>query len=32
MSYRELVEVFESLARQDDPFSTYPILRIWPSR
>jgi hypothetical protein len=32
MSYRELVEVFESLARQDDPFSTYPILRICPSR
>jgi hypothetical protein len=32
MSYRELVEVFESLARQEDPFSTYPILRIWPSR
>jgi hypothetical protein len=32
MSYGELVEAFEELARQDDPFAPYPIVRIWPTR
>jgi hypothetical protein len=30
MSYRELLEAFEELALQDDPFNPYPIVRIWP--
>lgn len=30
MSYGQLVEAFEELARQDDPFAAYPIIRIWP--
>ena len=32
MSFRELVAAFEQLARQDTPFSPYPIVRIWPKR
>jgi len=32
MGYRELLKVFEELAQQDDPFSPYPIVRIWPKR
>jgi hypothetical protein len=32
MSYGQLVEVFEELARQDAPFATYPIIRVWPKR
>jgi hypothetical protein len=32
MGYGELLQVFEELARQDDPFSSYPIIRIWPKR
>jgi hypothetical protein len=32
MVYGELLQVFEELARQDDPFSPYPIIRIWPKR
>ncbi len=32
MTFGELVEVFEDLARQDDPFAVYPIVRIWPKR
>jgi DNA-binding transcriptional MerR regulator len=27
-----LLEVFEDLARQDSPFSPYPIIRVWPRR
>ena len=30
MSYARLVDAFEELARQDDPFAIYPIIRIWP--
>ncbi len=32
MSYGEFVEAFEEIARQDDPFALYPIIRIWPKR
>ncbi len=32
MTDGELVEIFEELAKQDDPFGLYPILRIWPKR
>ena len=30
MSYRQLVEAFEELGTREDPFSEYPIVRIWP--
>lgn len=30
MSYAQLVDAFEELARQDNPFALYPIIRIWP--
>jgi hypothetical protein len=32
MSYAQLVDAFEELAGQDDPFGLYPIIRIWPKR
>jgi hypothetical protein len=32
MTYGQLVEAFEQIARQDDPFAAYPIIRIWPQR
>jgi hypothetical protein len=32
MTYGELLEAFEELARQPDPFSPYPVVRIWPRR
>lgn len=32
MGYGELLRAFEQIAREDDPFSTYPIIRIWPRR
>jgi hypothetical protein len=32
MGYGELLRVFENLAQQDDPFSAYPIIRVWPKR
>jgi hypothetical protein len=28
MTYGQLVDVFEELAGQDDPFALYPIIRI----
>ena len=30
VSYGQLVEAFEEIARQNDPFALYPIIRIWP--
>lgn len=30
MTYGLLVGVFEELACRDNPFSEYPIVRIWP--
>jgi hypothetical protein len=32
MSYGEIVECFEELARQDHPFVGYPIVCIKPQR
>lgn len=32
MTYGEIVECFEGLARQDHPFAGYPIVRIKPQR
>lgn len=32
MTYGEIFECFEELARQDAPFAGYPILRIKPKR
>ena len=32
MTYGQLVDAFEELAGQDDPFAHYPIIRIWPKR
>jgi hypothetical protein len=32
MSYGQLVDAFEELAQQDDPFAAYPVIRIWPKR
>ena len=32
MGYGEILKVFEDLAQQDDPFSPYPITRVWPKR
>ena len=32
MSYGEIVEYFERLAQQDDPFAGYPILHVKPKR
>ena len=32
MTYGEIVDAFEKLAQQDDPFSPYPIVRIKPRR
>ncbi len=32
MSYGQLVDAFEELAQQADPFAPYPIIRIWPKR
>jgi hypothetical protein len=32
MSYGELIDAFEDLARQDAPFAPYPIVRIWRRR
>lgn len=32
MTYGEILECFEELACQDDPFANYPIVRINPKR
>jgi hypothetical protein len=32
MTNAELVEVFERLAAQDNPFSPYPLIRVKPKR
>jgi len=32
MGYGQLLKAFEELAQQDNPFSLYPIIRIWPKR
>jgi hypothetical protein len=32
MGYGALLKAFEDLARQEDPFAEYPIIRIWPKR
>ena len=32
MTYCEIVEYFEGLAHQDDPFAAYPILHLKPKR
>lgn len=32
MTYGEILEQFEELARQDQPFAGYPIVRIKPGR
>ena len=32
MGYGALLNAFEDLAQQDDPFAEYPIIRIWPKR
>lgn len=32
MTYGEIVEYFEELAQQDDPFAIYPILHLKPKR
>jgi hypothetical protein len=32
MTYGQLVDAFEELAQQADPFALYPIIRIWPKR